>query len=156
MPSIKTIIELRGRNCCYCDIETHLAMEPGPNDTMATKEHIVPRSKGGKDNIENLTIACYSCNTARGNKPIEVFLKSQYMQERIFKRECIWTIKGRNKQERIKNEQEFQNWCRMYREAEKENSAFNAARKTGLSVEEILLARKEQSQKDRLKRGQAA
>jgi 5-methylcytosine-specific restriction endonuclease McrA len=33
----------------------------------ATLEHITPLSKGGSDEIENLSISHYQCNNARGN-----------------------------------------------------------------------------------------
>lgn len=34
---------------------------------LFTKDHITPRSLGGKDVIENLRTACHTCNNARGN-----------------------------------------------------------------------------------------
>lgn len=43
--------------CCYCEIP--LSFEE------ATVEHIIPISKGGPDKLENLTIACPSCNNHR-------------------------------------------------------------------------------------------
>jgi 5-methylcytosine-specific restriction endonuclease McrA len=33
-----------------------------------TIEHLRPRSRGGKDNKENLRWACFSCNQAKGDK----------------------------------------------------------------------------------------
>jgi hypothetical protein len=32
-----------------------------------TKEHVVPRSRGGKDEWENLGAACRKCNLEKGN-----------------------------------------------------------------------------------------
>jgi hypothetical protein len=37
----------------------------------------VAKSKGGKDDIENLKVACRTCNTKKSNKPVEVF-ESEY------------------------------------------------------------------------------
>jgi len=44
-------------------------IKPTHNGTVYCKvkaEHIIPRSKGGSDNWENLAAACRECNTARG------------------------------------------------------------------------------------------
>ncbi len=37
-------------------------------------EHIHPRSKGGTDRVSNLTLACESCNIAKGTQDIKEFL----------------------------------------------------------------------------------
>lgn len=33
----------------------------------ATLEHIIPKSKGGSDDMQNLSISHYQCNQRRGN-----------------------------------------------------------------------------------------
>lgn len=50
-----------GWKCCYCDRALGL--------TTATLEHVVPRSLGGTNALDNLKLACESCNRARGNGP---------------------------------------------------------------------------------------
>ena len=37
-------------------------------DKRIEVDHIVPRSKGGKDDLENLQALCYTCNSMKGNK----------------------------------------------------------------------------------------
>lgn len=45
--------------CAYCGI--HLTMK------SATKDHVVPESKGGKTNMLNLVAACKPCNNKKDN-----------------------------------------------------------------------------------------
>lgn len=42
---------------------------PGVDPAAPTFEHVVPRSKGGLDEIDNLAIACRRCNGERGSGP---------------------------------------------------------------------------------------
>ena len=53
--------------CAYC----------GKSDVPLQVEHIVPKSKGGTDRVSNLALACEKCNTKKGNRPVEDFLKRQ-------------------------------------------------------------------------------
>lgn len=46
--------------CQYCGTEC--------NSKDLTFDHVVPRSRGGGTNWENIVAACASCNTAKGNK----------------------------------------------------------------------------------------
>ena len=36
-----------------------------------TKDHIIPKSKGGKDSLKNLQPMCIRCNEAKGSKIIK-------------------------------------------------------------------------------------
>jgi 5-methylcytosine-specific restriction endonuclease McrA len=49
--------------CQYC--EQKLSMR---NSTL---DHIIPRSRGGKNSWENLVICCISCNTIKSDKTLE-------------------------------------------------------------------------------------
>jgi 5-methylcytosine-specific restriction endonuclease McrA len=48
------------KRCNYCDV--FLAERAG------TLDHIVPKSRGGENTWENLTLACIDCNTKKANK----------------------------------------------------------------------------------------
>jgi len=49
-----------------------------------TVDHVIPRSRGGKTNWENIVCACYVCNTVKGHKthmkPIKKPIKPDYYQ----------------------------------------------------------------------------
>ena len=44
-----------GRQCRYCGATCNLSID-----------HIVPRSRGGSDELENLAVACRVCNSRKG------------------------------------------------------------------------------------------
>jgi hypothetical protein len=47
--------------------KTRRNKHPVPRLVMMTRDHIIPKSKGGVDDIENLRPGCELCNVARGN-----------------------------------------------------------------------------------------
>jgi 5-methylcytosine-specific restriction endonuclease McrA len=53
--------EKYGSCCRWCG--KHLPL------TEQTLEHMIPRSMGGKNNLENLRPACRQCNNSRRNNP---------------------------------------------------------------------------------------
>ncbi|NEO42038.1 MAG: HNH endonuclease [Moorea sp. SIOASIH] len=55
------------RKCAYCSAK----------ETPLEIEHIQALSKGGSNRVSNLTLACRPCNQAKGNKPVEAFLKKK-------------------------------------------------------------------------------
>ena len=57
------LLERWGRKCAYC----------GQSDRLLVIEHIIPKSRGGSSAISNLTISCYDCNIAKGNKTASEF-----------------------------------------------------------------------------------
>jgi len=61
------LLEKWQRKCTYCQKE-NLPLQI---------EHVVPKAKGGTDRISNLCLACESCNTKKGTKSIEEFLKGK-------------------------------------------------------------------------------
>lgn len=50
--------------CCYCRCK----LDPNPTSrrkASVSLEHLKPRSEGGGNNLGNLALACYRCNTSR-------------------------------------------------------------------------------------------
>lgn len=49
---------------------------------LATAEHVIPLSKGGTDHLSNIVMACYACNSLRGNSKFNKFLALRRDRER--------------------------------------------------------------------------
>lgn len=69
----KVLYENQGSICHYCLYQT-------PYNKWSI-DHILPRSKGGTDRIQNLVGACKTCNGQKGSQSIEDFMKSDYIQK---------------------------------------------------------------------------
>ena len=54
----KNILVRDGFKCAYC----------GEKSQKLTIDHIIPRSRGGKDSFENCVAACRSCNRRKGGR----------------------------------------------------------------------------------------
>lgn len=78
------VFKTKGVKCVKCGIEGkyfikerdinnpyyHLnlyAIDENGNEILMTKDHIFPKSKGGKDIIENFQTMCFKCNIEKGN-----------------------------------------------------------------------------------------
>jgi 5-methylcytosine-specific restriction endonuclease McrA len=57
------LLEKFKRTCAYC----------GDQDTPLEIEHITPRTRGGSNRISNLTLACRTCNQAKGSQTAAEF-----------------------------------------------------------------------------------
>ncbi len=58
--SRQNIFKRDGYQCIYCSKRDHL-----------TLDHILPRSRGGRDSWHNLVAACQRCNTLKGDRTPE-------------------------------------------------------------------------------------
>lgn len=61
--------------CQYCG--------QGTPDVILEADHIHPRSKGGKDDIDNLITACYDCNRGKGAIPLSKKVSRKDLERRI-------------------------------------------------------------------------
>jgi hypothetical protein len=57
----------KGRNAKSYHLNLY-AIDKDGNEVLMTKDHIVPKSKGGHDHIDNYQTMCEVCNMAKGNK----------------------------------------------------------------------------------------
>jgi 5-methylcytosine-specific restriction endonuclease McrA len=60
----RCLIKSKGPNCHWCQALLTL-------DT-STIDHVIPLSRGGLDNANNIVLACEPCNHARGNAMPEI------------------------------------------------------------------------------------
>ena len=60
------LAEETGRCCIYCG--TPLTIQ------AVTYDHIIPRSLGGKRSMDNIVIACETCNTAKSSLSVDEFV----------------------------------------------------------------------------------
>ena len=66
---LDALSEAQNWRCCYCGVRVL-----DVDSALITLEHIIPKSKGGDDHLDNLAIACDVCNYSRGNKDLADFL----------------------------------------------------------------------------------
>lgn len=62
-----------GLKCRYCGVLCVIWVgppfwRPPAPQNMATIDHVIPRVKGGGNNLENLATACRKCNHAKGDR----------------------------------------------------------------------------------------
>ena len=59
-------VPLTRKNLLYRDDCSCLSC--GVTGSLMTLDHVIPRSRGGKDTWDNVVIACSRCNTKKGNR----------------------------------------------------------------------------------------
>ena len=63
------LLERESYCCIYCGINASQA--------KMQIEHVIPKSKGGTDSLNNLVLSCEACNQAKGNQDVEAYLKNK-------------------------------------------------------------------------------
>ena len=61
------LLEKYGRTCQYCGGAT--------GDKKLEVEHKISKANGGPNRIDNLTIACHTCNQIKGDRNLDVFFE---------------------------------------------------------------------------------
>lgn len=68
-PNVKrTLLRKQSNKCLYC--ECHL------DARSMTIDHMIPRSRGGSNTLENLAAACSKCNNAKGSMTKDEYLET--------------------------------------------------------------------------------
>jgi len=73
----KLVWERDGFTCHYCQLdmkEAYLSWQRGEikrKDALLTVDHVIPKSKGGGWELENLVTACSVCNRLKGSKLLD-------------------------------------------------------------------------------------
>jgi len=70
--------EAQNHRCCWCGIRM---TEVRDKHNSSTIEHVVPKSRGGPNHIDNYAVACAQCNNKRGDQEVEVFLAKIEMDQ---------------------------------------------------------------------------
>lgn len=60
----RALVERGGYECFYC--KGPIAARTGRANS-ATRDHVVPRSRGGGNGRDNIVVACWRCNQVKGN-----------------------------------------------------------------------------------------
>jgi 5-methylcytosine-specific restriction endonuclease McrA len=91
-----------GFKCAYCD--ERMELKWGDTELAFTVDHVVPRAYGGSDSIGNLTFACQSCNSMKGDKSAGWFVNNvKRLKLRKKKRETWKARKASKKDERTRD-----------------------------------------------------
>lgn len=60
--------ERDGSECVNCGVMTVSEFDSWPQVGLPfTKDHIIPRAKGGVNALSNLQVLCFPCNQAKGS-----------------------------------------------------------------------------------------
>jgi hypothetical protein len=83
-PHYRLVAERAGHRCEYCRAPEAIFNFP------FEVEHIIPVSKGGSDNTDNLALACRACNLRKSNILMAVDPETQEMAPLFHPRTQIW------------------------------------------------------------------
>lgn len=75
---LTVLLERHGSKCQHCGrtvrtLRGSRRKKRRLPDDLATVDHITPQSRGGSDELDNLTLSCRACNMERGDLDIDVF-----------------------------------------------------------------------------------
>ena len=71
---LSEVFDLYGTACIYCEVDL---LHP---EIVATKDHLIPKSKGGSDLLLNLVPSCRTCNNAKGDLELSEFIIDDFQR----------------------------------------------------------------------------
>lgn len=72
--ALLALMERSGGRCWYCGCR--LTFGGASAGTSITREHLLPRSRGGSGRAANIVGACRACNTSKQAKTVEEYRES--------------------------------------------------------------------------------
>jgi len=66
----QALSEAQNHRCCYCH---ERFSDDKTSPFFATFEHVIPKSRGGRHDLSNIVLACYTCNNIPGGTSTEDF-----------------------------------------------------------------------------------
>ncbi|WP_157810308.1 HNH endonuclease [Vibrio sp. HA2012] len=94
-------------HCGYCG--TALDIEPSPKPNSFTVDHVVPVSRGGKHDIDNLIPACRTCNGSKNTKTLSEFREWKTWKDIVVENgfsisQLTWMLNSTNLREQFPRE----------------------------------------------------
>lgn len=78
------LVERDGPHCHWCGVLTVEGIDP--HTDARTEDHVVPRSKGGVNDLSNLVLACSACNHARNDDELRPVAEGPTRLEQV----AVW------------------------------------------------------------------
>lgn len=92
---LERICEEQNHRCAYCGVR--FDDQPGQS-TSATRDHVIPRSKGGRQDWHNIVAACDRCNKSRRDNDAFAYFTARSQQiageRRAKARQCRMTSRS--------------------------------------------------------------
>jgi hypothetical protein len=81
-PTRRAVFERDRYTCVYCNKSSTVMRERNTRRALLSIDHIVPVTRGGGHNIENLATACRKCNQTKTNRlPEEAGMTLEFLQK---------------------------------------------------------------------------
>ncbi len=91
---VRRLFDSQHGRCFYCQLTMDFS-QVQPHPRAPTRDHLNPRSRGGKNTRENVVLACYLCNHQKGDMTLDEFraYRRAVMVLGMSKREALRSIR---------------------------------------------------------------